>query len=124
MSRPRRLDLDRLIMILGAFVVVLGGVAIWLATRGELPFQQEPADRRALRQLQEQFGPGIELRYVETGAGRGLCGYAGGGDLEHDVVFVSRPTRVMTNQDPLPEEFEATLNAVCPSLANDRRHAR
>lgn len=127
----RRLKVQRVILVMGVLVLALGAVSAWLVYHNVQPPAQPTANERALRQVREQRGAGFEVRYSEPGQGRALCGYAGprtnggaagpggGGDA---VAFVSRPTRILFSDDPLPVEFREMQQRFCPGfLANPVR---
>ena len=113
---PRRIRVERLIAVLGAAVLILGVLLLWLVTRGGgLGGGAPSADERARAQLHEYVGAGAVIRYTETGRRRAVCGYVSnsGGDL---VVFISRPNRLLLETDPLKAEFDAMLRDVCPGF--------
>lgn len=123
----RRLNVQRLIWVLGAVVLVLGALSVWAATRGRpVGAAQPPAAARALQQVREQRGRDYEVRYAEAGQGRALCGYAGprrrgvrtyAGIGGYDAVaFVSRPNRILFSDDPLPGEFREMRERFCPGF--------
>ncbi len=108
---------ERLIAVLGIAVLVLGALAIWVATRGSGPgFVQEPPAKRVLRQAREQLGRTAEIRLLDEGRGRVVCGYVGRRGESGAWSFISRPNRIMMSDDPLATEFQAMLRADCPSL--------
>ena len=114
----RRRQTDRLIAILGVFVLVLGAVAVWrVAHDGGLGRKPESAGERALRQVRTELGAGAEVRYIEPGIGPVSCGYAARGPGQTAVAFVSRPQRILFGDDPLPIEFAETRNRYCPGFA-------
>ncbi|MFS0805140.1 hypothetical protein [Brevundimonas phoenicis] len=92
MAHPRRMN--RMIVVLGAAVVVLGGFSVYALMQGAHfgPRQTTPAER-ALDQVREQMGPQAEVRHVEFGARPRrlrLCrieGQPGGGGL----CFAAQP---------------------------------
>ena len=108
---------ERLIAVLGIVVLVLGGVALWVATRGSGPgFVQEPAAKRVLRQAREQLGRGAEVQLIEPGRGRVVCGYVAAERRGEAVGFISRPNRMLLSDDPLNREFRAMIDADCPGF--------
>lgn len=123
----RRLNAQRMILVMGVLVLSLGAVSVWVLMQGDRPDPQPTHNERAARQVREQRGPGYDVRYAEAGRGRALCGYAGprngkagaagrGGDA---VAFVSRPNRILFSDDPLPVEFREVQQRFCPGfLAN------
>jgi len=124
MARPV-IRTRRLIAVLGAIVLALGGVALWVAGQGARFGPDQPtATDRALDQLREQVGPGVELRYTEAGHGRALCGYARRPGERQDVAFISRPNRLLMGDDPLKAEFEEMQQKVCPGFNQTRRAPR
>jgi hypothetical protein len=112
---PRRIRVERLITVLGAAVVVLGALVLWLVSRGGGLGGGEPsAEDRARAQLRQHIGPGTVVPYTETGRRRAVCGYvATEGQL---VVFISRPNRILLETDPLKAEFDEMLRDVCPGF--------
>lgn len=113
----RTIRIDRLIAVLGLAVLVLGGVLLWLATQGPPPgVAREPVSERVLRQAREQLGPRAEVRLIEAGSGRVVCGYVAATPRGAAVGFVSRPNRMLLSHDPLSTEFRAILAADCPDF--------
>lgn len=110
----RRIRPDRLIAVLGAAVVVLGLMVLWRVTGGGQP-RPEAAGARAERQIHAERGAAWEVRFLQDGQGRVVCGYAGppGGGA---VAFVSRPQRILFGDDPLPAEFAETRDRFCPDF--------
>lgn len=120
---PRRIRVERLIAVLGAAVVVLGVLVLWLVTRGGGLGGGEPSvEDRARAQLREHIGPEAVVRYTETGRRRAVCGYVSAGDQL--VVFISRPNRILLETDPLKAEFDEMLRDVCPGFLTRARGAR
>ncbi|CAN5315684.1 hypothetical protein BH10PSE2_BH10PSE2_30050 [soil metagenome] len=118
----RRLNVQRLIGVMGVAVLGLGGLSVWAISHGARPgFIEQPAADRALKQVRDQRGADFELRYSEPGRGKALCGYAGprvgraiaGVDA---VAFVSRPNRILFSDDPLKGEFQAMRADACPTF--------
>ncbi len=112
----RAIRTDRLIAVLGVAVIVLGVLALWFVTQGSGGgFTEEPASRRVLRQAREQLGRTAEVRLIESGRGRVVCGYIAprGGRA---VGFISRPNRMLLSEDPLNGEFRAMIASDCPGF--------
>lgn len=111
MARRRRTE--RMTTVLATAVVALGGLGIWAVSQSFLPRFREA---RALRQGREQRGSGTELRYVQAGEGRTVCGYVGRTGRLEAVAFVSRPSRILFSDDPLQVEFRELRDRFCPDL--------
>jgi len=113
----RRIRTDRLIAVLGAAVLLLGGLVGWrlIAAEGVAPWETPP-QRRALQQVRERFGPTGQVRLIERGRGPVVCGYAGRRGEAGSVAFVSRPNRILFADDPLVGEFRAMIDVDCPGL--------
>ncbi|MBX9576149.1 MAG: hypothetical protein K2X07_10970 [Caulobacteraceae bacterium] len=113
----RRIRTDRLIAVLGAAVLLLGGLVGWrlIVAEGVAPWETPP-QRRALQQVRERLGPTGQVRLLERGRGPVVCGYAGRRGEEGSVVFVSRPNRILFADDPLVGEFRAMVDVDCPGL--------
>ena len=113
----RAIRTDRLIAVLGVAVLLLGAVIGWGLIRDARPgFVEEPAARRVLRQAREQLGRNAEIRLLDEGRGRVVCGYVGRRGESAAWSFISRPNRIMMSDDPLATEFQAMLRADCPHL--------
>jgi hypothetical protein len=113
--QPRRIRVERLIAVLGAAVLILGALLLWLVTRdGGLGGRAPSPEERAGAQLREHVGPGAVVRYTERGRRRAVCGYVSAGD--DLVVFISRPNRILLETDPLKAEFDEMLRDVCPGF--------
>ncbi|MDI1328444.1 MAG: hypothetical protein PSV23_16765 [Brevundimonas sp.] len=113
----RAIRTDRLIAVLGAAVLLLGAVIVWNTARASRPgFVEEPPARRVLRQAREQLGRTAEIRLLDEGRGRVVCGYVGRRGESGAWSFISRPNRIMMSDDPLATEFQAMLRADCPNL--------
>lgn len=113
----RRVNVQRVITVLGVLVLGLGALCVYAATQGvrwggRAP---EPGDR-VVSQVREQRGRQAEVRYVVAGRGPALCGYAGLRGQTAVTAFVSRPNRILFADDPLPEEFTAMRERDCPDL--------
>lgn len=108
---------ERLIAVLGAAVLLLGAVILWKAIEASRPgFTEEAPERRVLRQAREQLGRTAEIRLLDEGRGRVVCGYVGRRGESAAYSFISRPNRIMMSDDPLATEFQAMLRADCPNL--------
>ena len=113
----RAIRTDRLIAVLGAVVLLLGAVIVWGAVRtSRSGVVEEPPARRVLRQAREQLGRTAEIRLLDEGRGRVVCGYVGRRGESGAWSFISRPNRIMMSDDPLATEFQAMLRADCPHL--------
>ena len=64
----------------------------------------------------EQLGQAAEVRLIEPGRGRVVCGYIASGRGGRAVGFVSRPNRMLLSQDPLNGEFRAMIASDCPGF--------
>jgi hypothetical protein len=112
---PRRIRVERLIAVLGAAVLILGALLLWLVTRsGGLGGGEPSAEDRARAQLRAHIGPDAVVRYTEIGRRRAVCGYVSAGD--ELVAFISRPNRILLETDPLKAEFDEMLRDVCPGF--------
>lgn len=113
----RTIRTERLIAVLGGAVLLLGAVIAWGVVRNAQPgFVEEPAARRVLRQAREQLGAAAEIRLLDEGHGRVVCGYVGRRGESAAWSYISRPNRMMMSDDPLATEFQAMLRADCPHL--------
>ena len=113
----RAIRTDRLIVVLGVAVVVLGAVVLWFVTHGwGAGFTEESISRRVLRQAREQLGRSAEVQMIEPGRGRVVCGYVAAGRVGKAVGFISRPNRMLLSHDPLNREFRAMMSADCPAF--------
>jgi hypothetical protein len=111
---PRSIRVERLIAVLGAGVVALGVLILWLVSRNGLGGGEPSPEERAGAQLRDHIGPGAVVRYTERGRRRAVCGYVSAdGQL---VVFISRPNRILLETDPLKAEFDEMLRDVCPGF--------
>ena len=108
---------DQMIVVLGAAVLLLGALSLVAISQGARfgPKQATPAER-ALTQVKAQMGPTAEVRYLETGKPRAVCGYAGIAGDKRAVVFVSRPNRILMGDDPLGAEFAEMKAQFCPGF--------
>ncbi|GAA0617682.1 hypothetical protein GCM10009422_11160 [Brevundimonas kwangchunensis] len=110
----RRLSIDRLIFLLGAVVLALGALSLWLVTQnGFGPPGPSPEDR-ARDQVREHMGPGARIRYTEEGRRSAICGYVA--DEGQVIAFISRPNRLMLETDPLRAEFNQLQGDLCPGF--------
>ncbi len=114
MARRRRTK--RVTTALAAAVVMLSGIGVVAMSQSVLPRFAEDGPARALRQVREQRGAGTELRYVQTGQNRAVCGYVGRAGQKAAVAFVSRPSRILFSDDPLTVEFREARERYCPDL--------
>jgi len=114
MARRRRTK--RTTTALAVALVALSGVGVAVASQSVLPRFAEDGPARALRQVREQRGPGTELRYVQAGQNRAVCGYIGRAGQKAAVAFVSRPSRILFSDDPLTVEFREARERYCPDL--------
>jgi hypothetical protein len=115
--RSRAITTDRLILVLGVIVLMLGGGALWAATHSwRLADPQPSPSERALSQLREIVGGQVEITDLEIGKGRAVCGYVGDRDGSGGPIFISRPNRLMLSTDPLRIEFDQTLKTACPGF--------
>lgn len=113
----RAIRTDRLIVLLGVAVIVLGALALWLAARDSgAGFAEEPASSRVMRQAREQLGERAQVRLIEQGRGRVVCGYVAADRASPPVGFISRPNRMLLSLDPLNAEFRAMMSADCPGF--------
>ncbi len=117
MGSRLRFKPSRVTAVLAALVVALGALSLYALTQGARFGPNQPtASERALVQLRDQLGPTAELRYVEPGAGRALCGYGGLRGDARAVAFVSRPSRILLSDDPLAAEFRDLRDRFCPGF--------
>ncbi|HWQ85371.1 hypothetical protein [Brevundimonas sp.] len=113
----RAIRTDRLIAVLGTAALLLGAVILWKAVEASRPgFTEETPARRVLRQAREQLGRTAEIRLLDEGRGRVVCGYVGRRGESAAYSFISRPNRIMMSDDPLATEFQAMVRADCPNL--------
>ena len=113
----RRLNVQRLMAVMGVLVLGLGAICLYAVNQGAR-WGAAPPDPgvRAAKQVREQRGPQAEVRYATAGRGPTLCGYAGIRGQEAVTAFVSRPNRILFADDPLPEEFKAMQARDCPGF--------
>lgn len=112
-----RISSNRTLVLLGVVVLVLAGISVFALTQGARfgPKQPTPAER-ALTQVKAQMGPTAEVRYLEDGKRRAVCGYAGLAGQRQAVEFVSRPNRILMSNDPLRAEFAEMKTRFCPGF--------
>lgn len=110
----RRLSIDRLIFLLGAVVLALGALSLWLIMQnGFGPPDPSPEDR-ARDQVREHMGRDARIRYTEEGRRSAICGYVA--DEGQVIAFISRPNRLMLETDPLKQEFDQLQDDLCPGF--------
>jgi hypothetical protein len=110
----RLLSTDRLIPILGVFVLGLGLLILWLVSRDGFGPPEPSPEQRARAQVREHLGSQARIRYTETGRRSAVCGYVADGDAV--VAFISRPNRLMLETDPLKTEFNQLQGDLCPGF--------
>lgn len=114
MASRLRFRPSRFTALLAVLVIVLGAISLYALSQGARFGPNQPtASERALTQLRDQLGPTAELRYVEPGSGRALCGYGGLHGDPRAVAFVSRPNRILLSDDPLGAEFRELRDRFC-----------
>lgn len=113
----RGIGKDQKIAVLGVAVLLLGAMSLFALNQGARfgPTQASPAER-ALTQVRAQMGPQAEVRYLENGKRRAVCGYAGISGEKRAVAFVSRPNRILMGDDPLGAEFAEMKAQFCPGF--------
>ena len=117
MASRLRFRPSRFTALLAVLVLVLGAISLYALSQGARFGPNQPtASERALTQLRDQLGPTAELRNVEPGAGRALCGYGGLHGDPRAVAFVSRPSRILLSDDPLGAEFRELRDRFCPGF--------
>ena len=116
---------DQKIAVLGVAVLLLGALSLVALNQGERfgPKQATSAER-ALTQVRAQMGANAEVRYLETGKRRTVCGYAGIAGERRAVAFVSRPNRILMGDDPLGAEFAEMKAQFCPGFNPPRPSAK
>jgi len=116
---------DQVIVVLGAAVLLLGALSLVALNQGARfgPKQASPAER-ALSQVKAQMGPAAEVRYLEAGKRRAVCGYAGIAGQKQAVAFVSRPNRILMGDEPLGAEFADMKAEFCPGFNPPRPTAK
>lgn len=119
----RTIRTDRLIAALGVAILALGAVILWGVFQGQgVGFTQEPVDKRVLRQAREQLGRDAEVRLIDPGRGRVVCGYVGHRGRGDAWSYISRPNRMMLSNDPLANEFKTMLARDCPTFPQPPRN--
>ena len=109
-----RLSTDRLIPILGAAVLALGALILWLVSRSAFAPSAPTPEERAVAQVRDILGRDARVRYTEPGRRLAVCGY-----VEQDgqtIAFISRPNRLMLSTDPLRTEYEQMQRDFCPGF--------
>ena len=114
----RTIRTDRLIIVLGGAVVLLGLLILWLVSRNAFGHQEPTPEQRAQTQVHALVGKKARVTYTETGRRRAVCGYLRNGN--EVVAFVSRPNRLMLETDPLKIEFEQNQSDLCPGFLKRR----
>jgi len=114
MARRRRTE--QATTALAVLIVAFSATGTLADAQSILPRFSEDGPARALRQVREQRGPGTELRYVQPGQNRTVCGYIGRAGQRAAVAFVSRPSRILFSDDPLTIEFREARERYCPDL--------
>lgn len=107
---------DRVIAVLGVLVLGLGGLVVWRFTDGGASLGGETDVQRVRRQASALLGPTAEVRLLEEGRGRTLCGYVGIRGDGAARAFVSRPNRLLLADDPLKGEFHLAVERDCPTM--------
>lgn len=114
----RTIRTDRLIIVLGGAIVLLGLLILWLVSRNAFGHQEPTPEQRAQTQVHALVGKKARVTYTETGRRRAVCGYLRNGN--EVVAFVSRPNRLMLETDPLKIEFEQNQTDLCPGFLKRR----
>lgn len=117
----RVIRIDRLIAILGAAVLALGVLILWLVSRNGFAAPEPTPLERAEAQLRQHIGPRVTVVYSEEGRRNALCGYVRTG--EGAIAFVSRPNRIILETDPLKAEFNDMQRDLCPGFLRAPRPA-
>lgn len=113
----RRLNVQRLMAVMGVLVLGLGALCLYAVSQGQRwTLKPEEPGERMISQVRAQMGRGAEVRYAAPGAGPVMCGYAGYRGQPGAIAFISRPNRILFETDPLPGEFAAMKTADCPDL--------
>ncbi len=108
---------DQKIAVLGVAVLLLGALSLVALNQGaRFGPKQATSAERALAQVKAQMGPTAEVRYLENGKRRAVCGYAGMAGQKAAVAFVSRPNRILMGDDPLGAEFAEMKARFCPGF--------
>ncbi|MFC7377078.1 hypothetical protein [Brevundimonas sp. GCM10030266] len=114
----RTIRTERLIIVLGGAIVLLGLLILWLVSRNAFGHQEPTPEQRAQTQVHALVGKKARVTYTETGRRRAVCGYLRNGN--EVVAFVSRPNRLMLETDPLKIEFEQNQSDLCPGFLKRR----
>lgn len=113
----RRLNVQRLMMVMGVLVVGLGALSAYAIRQGERwSLEPEAPGERMIAQVRAQMGRGAEVRYAIPGVGPVMCGYAGYRGRTDAIAFISRPNRILFETDPLAAEFAAMKARDCADL--------
>ena len=113
----RRLNVQRLMMVMGVLVVGLGALSAYAVSQGQRwSLEPEAPGERMIAQVRAQMGRGAEVRYAIPGVGPVMCGYAGYRGRGEAIAFISRPNRILFETDPLAAEFAAMKARDCPDL--------
>ncbi|MDQ8030266.1 MAG: hypothetical protein REJ23_16185 [Brevundimonas sp.] len=114
----RTIRTDRLIIVLGGAIILLGLLILWLVSRNAFGRHEPTPEQRAQTQVHALVGKKARVTYTETGRRRAVCGYLRNGN--EVVAFVSRPNRLMLETDPLKIEFEQNQSDLCPGFLKRR----
>jgi len=110
----RTIRVERLIVVLGGAVILLGVLLLWLVSRNAFGPSEPTPEQRAQAQVHRLVGRQARVTYTETGRRRAVCGYIRNGS--EVVAFVSRPNRLMLETDPLKTEFDQLQGDLCPGF--------
>lgn len=121
--RRRGISTERVIAVMGALVLALGALIVWRLSDGGMTASGETDRQRVLRQARAQLGPRAEVRLIEAGRGRALCGYVGVRGEDAARAFLSRPNRLLLGDDPLRGEFHDQVARDCPRFPAPPRPA-
>lgn len=114
----RTIRVERLIIVLGGGVILLGLLILWLVSREAFGHSEPTPEERAQTQVHRLVGRQARVTYTETGRRRAVCGYIRNGN--EVVAFVSRPNRLMLETDPLKMEFDQNQSDLCPGFLKRR----
>lgn len=113
----RRLNVQRLMMVMGVLVVGLGALSAYAVSQGRRwSLEPEAPGERMIAQVRAQMGRGAEVRYAIPGVGPVMCGYAGYRGRGEAIAFISRPNRILFETDPLAAEFAEMKARDCADL--------
>lgn len=113
----RRLNVQRLMLVMGVLVLGLGAVSAYAVSQGQRwSLEPEAPGERMNGQVRAQMGRGAEVRYAAPGVGPVMCGYAGYRGRTDAIAFISRPNRILFETDPLAAEFADMKARDCPDL--------